>query len=58
MFELKETDALPDKIKYLLNNLDVAQQIADNGYERAVKSETWEARAKELDRDLFFGGDM
>jgi hypothetical protein len=55
MFELNEIDALPDKIKYLLDNPDVAQKIADSGYERAMKSETWEARAKELDRDLFGG---
>jgi glycosyltransferase involved in cell wall biosynthesis len=55
MFELNEIDALPDKIKYLLDNPDVAQKIADSGYERAMRSETWEARAKELDRDLFGG---
>jgi glycosyltransferase involved in cell wall biosynthesis len=55
MFELNEIDALPDKIKYLLDNPDVAQRIADNGYERAMRSETWESRAKELDRDLFGG---
>jgi spore maturation protein CgeB len=56
MFELDEIDGLPDKIKYLLDNTDVAQRIADNGYERALKSETWEARARELDRDLL--GDL
>jgi hypothetical protein len=56
MFELDEIDGLPDKIRYLLDNTDVAQRIADNGYERALESETWEARARELDRDLL--GDL
>lgn len=51
MFELEEIDALPDKIKFLLENPDKAQAIADRGYKKAF-NHTWAARAEELDRDL------
>jgi hypothetical protein len=52
LFELTELEQLPETIAYLLQHPDVAQRIADNGYRRALRSETWDARAKELDRDL------
>jgi spore maturation protein CgeB len=52
LFELTELEQLPETIAYLLQHPDVAQRIADNGYRRALCSETWDARAKELDRDL------
>jgi glycosyltransferase involved in cell wall biosynthesis len=52
LFELTELEQLPETIAYLLQHPDIAQCIADNGYRRAMRSETWDARAKELDRDL------
>jgi hypothetical protein len=52
LFELTELEQFPETIAYLLQHPDVAQRIADNGYRRALRSETWDARAKELDRDL------
>jgi glycosyltransferase involved in cell wall biosynthesis len=52
LFELTELEQLPETIAYLLHHPDIAQNIADNGYRRAMRSETWTARAKELDRDL------
>jgi glycosyltransferase involved in cell wall biosynthesis len=52
LFELTELEQLPKTIAYLLQHPDIAQCIADNGYRRAMRSETWDARAKELDRDL------
>jgi glycosyltransferase involved in cell wall biosynthesis len=52
LFELTELEQLPETISFLLHNPAAAQKIADNGYRRALRSETWEARAKELDHDL------
>jgi len=51
MFELEEVDALPGKIRFLLNHLDKAQLIANRGYKKAFEH-TWASRAEELDRDL------
>ena len=51
MFELEQIGKLPEKIKYLLNNFDKSQQIADRGYKKAFEH-TWSARARELERDL------
>lgn len=61
MFELEKMDdrygyptidELPAVVKNLLGNQDLMQQIADTGRARALKSETWEKRADEMDRDL------
>lgn len=52
MFELGETDKLPEMIKCLLADEALMQTIADNGRRRAMITETWKARAEELDRDL------
>lgn len=52
MFELGEADRLPGLVKSLLSDYGRMQAIADNGRQRAMDSETWEARARELHRDL------
>ena len=61
MFELEKMDdrygyptidELPAVVKNLLGNQDLMQQIADTGRARALKSETWEKRADEMDSDL------
>lgn len=52
IFELSQLDELANSVKELLGDLDKAQQIADRGYKRAMATESWEARALELDRDL------
>ena len=51
-FKLSEIERLPEMISYLLSHTDLAQRIADAGYERAKSDHTWESRAIELDRDL------
>lgn len=51
-FELSEIEALPEMLRDLLGQPDKMQQIADRGYKRALESETHQARARELDRDL------
>ncbi len=48
-FELEEIEQLPGKIGELLQNTELAQQIADRGYQRAKGSCTWGARARELE---------
>ena len=52
MFELYETDKLPQLVKSLLSDNDLMQTIADNGLRRAKLTDTWSARAMELHRDL------
>ena len=52
MFELYETDRLPEMIQKLLSDNDMMQTIADNGRRRAMITETWSARANELHKDL------
>ena len=52
LFDLEEIALIPDKIKFLLGHPQVAQQIADNGYQKAKEKHTWKKRAKELEQDL------
>ena len=61
LFDLKRTEdntdypvlnELPHLLKKLLAEPDTMQKIADRGMARAKKTETWEARARELDQDL------
>lgn len=53
LFELEEIDVLPDMVKTLLNDADAIQEMADKGRSIALKQHTWEARANELEADLF-----
>ncbi|MGN0161799.1 MAG: glycosyltransferase [Lachnospiraceae bacterium] len=52
-FELCELDELAGKVLNILNNPDLAQDMADRGYAKAKKNHTWMARAKELEEGLF-----
>ncbi len=52
-FELEYLEKLPEKVTYLLHNLELAQKIADRGYQLAKKHHTWDARASELEEALF-----
>lgn len=52
LFELEELEILPGQIQELLENAELAQSIADRGYEKAKKLHTWKARAQELEQDL------
>ena len=51
-FELSEIELLPDRLQKLLEDPDRMQEIADRGYKKAMKTESHQARAKEMDRDL------
>ena len=48
LFDLGKLDELPRRIKNLLNNDVERMKIAERGYERAVKEDTWLERAKLL----------
>ena len=48
----EELSAIPDRIKNLLEDESRAQEIANAGYQLAMKEHTWQARAEELHRDL------
>lgn len=48
LFDLVKLDELPKRIKNLLNNDVERMKIAERGYERAVKEDTWLERAKLL----------
>ena len=52
LFDLEELDTLPEKVGKLLANPDLAQEIAERGYQKAKHYHTWAARAKELKTDL------
>lgn len=52
LFELDEIDDVPEKILQILNDLELAQSIADNGYKKAKEKHSWLRRAEELERDL------
>lgn len=52
MFELEKVDKLPEQVQELLEHPEIAQEIADRGYEKAKRYHTWKARAEELERDL------
>lgn len=52
LFKLEEIEKMPLEVMELLEKPDLAQKIADRGYEKAKKYHTWKARAKELETDL------
>lgn len=52
LFNLKEIDTVPNRIMAVLNDVELAQRIANNGYELARQKHTWAVRARELDEDL------
>ncbi len=52
IFKLNELDKLPSRIKKIISHPEIMQKIADNGKERATRTDTWQCRANELDRDL------
>ena len=52
-FRLTEIEKLPDMIRSMLDHPEEMQMLADRGYEKAHQMHTWDARARELDRDLF-----
>ncbi len=47
-YDLQHIDELPEKIEYLLSDMNNMQKIADYGYERAIKKHTWKNRADEF----------
>lgn len=51
IFSLKDTEALPDRLKYLLDHSKEAAQIAENGRKKA-DSHTWFARVHEMLKDV------
>ena len=52
-FELDDMQELPKKVRYLLENLQEAQKIADRGFRLASELHTWDVRAKEIEDALF-----
>ena len=52
IFNLDEIESLPNRIHKILFHPEMAQCIADNGRQRAMRTDTWQCRADELDRDL------
>ena len=48
LFDLSNLDSLPEKILELLSDNDRLQQIAQNGYQKAMQSHLWIHRARQL----------
>ena len=48
LFDLSNLDSLPEKIQELLSDNDRLQQIAQNGYQKAMQNHLWIHRAKHL----------
>lgn len=48
LFTLDQINELPDKVNYLLTDINEAQQIADNGYELACREYSTDCRVQEL----------
>lgn len=48
LFELNKLNELPDKIKELLNNDALRDEISQNAYKKASREHTWGRRAKQL----------
>lgn len=48
LFSLDNMDELPDKISWYLGQTDCMEQIAENGYQYAKDSQTWQYRALQL----------
>lgn len=53
LFKLDEIDKLPQIVKHVLDNRNIAQKVAENGYLKAKSGHTWEKRGEELVKDLF-----
>lgn len=47
-YDLAHLEELPQRLSALLDQPDVLSSIAQNGYQKALESHTWDARAKEL----------
>jgi spore maturation protein CgeB len=47
-YDLKELDALPEKVNHLLHHEQEAEQIAQNAYNIALAKDTWKQRAEWL----------
>ena len=52
LYKRTEPDALPEKIKYLLEHDEEREFIARNGRQKAMKEHTWKRRAEDLLRLL------
>lgn len=48
VFRLDELEILPEKLKTYLEDEKKRQQIAENGWRKACRNETWDARARDL----------
>lgn len=48
LYDLNDLDSVPKKIDHLMSDLDTAEVIAANGYEKALRSETWIQRGHEI----------
>lgn len=53
IFNIQRIDEIPDMIGELLDNNDKMQNIADNGFDMAIKSHTWGDRARQLEKNIF-----
>lgn len=51
-FELQQIQTVSDKVRWILEDLERAQAIADHGYEKAYAEHSWRARAIEIEQDL------
>ena len=47
-FDMHNPDQMAMDIKYLLEHLDVAQKIADEGYKTALKYDSWDVRCRAM----------
>ena len=47
-FNIDDTDGLINSLKYVLENTEEAQKIADSGYKVTMKSEIWDERVKTI----------
>lgn len=52
VFRLNEMGKLPGKLKKLLENNEKRQKIAENGWKKACRDETWDARVRVIEEEL------
>ena len=47
-FDMHNPEQMALDVQYLLDHIDVAQKIADEGYKTAMKYDSWDVRSKAI----------
>lgn len=53
VFHLDELEKLPERLKKYLADKDKRHKIAENGWKKACRNETWDVRVRKMTEDLF-----